>query len=128
MYFLSPASVSSLEGLKNLQGDYIYRPPAAGMPAMLWGYPICDNYGINAMTLTSAAGLKFAAFGNPKLMLMGLKRNPEILISREGILDTGSAVTFNALQADGAIIRVTERVGFKQVLTTGISVLKTAAA
>ncbi len=129
MYFLSPESVSGLEGLKDLQGRYIYREPAGALPAMLWGYPIADSVGINALTQTSAAALKFAAFGNPKLMLMGMRREIEILASREGVLDNGSGhVSFNALQADGEILRVTERIGIKGVLSTGLSVLKTAAA
>ena len=127
MFFLSPGEVSNLEGLKDLQGRYVYREPAAGLPAMLWGYPIADSVGINALTQASAAATRFAAFGNPKYMLMGMKRDINLIISREGILDNGTDVTFNALQADGAIVRCTERVGFKFILTTGISVLKSAA-
>lgn len=128
MFFLSPESVSGLEGLKDDQGRYIYRAPSEGMPAMLWGFPIADSVGINALTQTSAAATKFAAFGNPKLMLMGMRRQIEILASREGIIDSGSAVVFNALQADGEILRITERVGIKGVLASGLSVLKTASA
>lgn len=127
-YFLSPASVSSLEGLKDSQGRYIYREPAAGLPAQLWGFPIFDNVGINALTQTSAVATKFAAFGNPKLMLMGMRREIEILASREGVLDSSGTVSFNALQADGEILRITERIGIKGVLASGLSVLKTAAA
>jgi len=128
MYFLSPASVSGLEGLKDSQGRYIYREPSAGMPAQLWGYPIADNVGINALTQTSAAALKFAAFGNPKLMLMGMRREVEILASRDGVLDSSGTITYNALQADGEILRITERVGIKAILASGLSVLKTAAS
>ena len=127
MYFLSPASVSGLEGMKDLQGRYIYREPAGSLPAMLWGYPIADSIGINALTQTSAAALKFAAFGNPQHMLMGMRREIEILASREGILDNGTDIVFNALQADGEILRVTERVGIKGVLASGLAVLKTAS-
>ncbi len=127
-WFLSPDVVSSLEGLKDSQQRYIYREPAAGLPAMLWGYPIADSVGINALTLTSAAATKFAAFGNPKLMLMGMKREIEIFASREGILNAdANTISFNALQADGEILRVTERIGFQGVLASGLSVLKTAA-
>jgi HK97 family phage major capsid protein len=129
MYFLSPATVSELEGQKDLQNNYQYRPPAAGMPAMLWGFPIADTYGINALTITSAAATKFAAFGNPKHMLMGMRRELDLVVSREGIVQAGDAsIAFNALQADGAIVRLTERIAFKQPLTTPIAVLKTATA
>jgi HK97 family phage major capsid protein len=126
MYFLSPAQVSDLEGMKDQQLRYVYREPAAGMPATLWGFPIADSVGINALTKTSAAATRFAAFGNPKFMLMGVRRQLDMTISREGILDNGTDVLFNALQADGAIVRMTERIGFKAILTTGFSVLKTA--
>jgi len=128
MYFLSPACVSALEGLKDLQGRFIYREPAGALPATLWGSPIADNVGINALTQTSSAALKFAAFGNPKYMLMGMRREIEILASREGVLDSSGTISFNALQADGEILRVTERIGIKGVLASGLSVLKTAAA
>ncbi|MEW6511875.1 MAG: phage major capsid protein [Bacteroidota bacterium] len=129
MYFLSPGEVSNLEGLKDLQGRYIYREPGAGLPAMLWGYPIADSVGINALTQTSAAATKFAAFGNPRHMLMGMKRELELIVSREGVLQAGDgSISYNALQADGAIVRMTERIGFKMILTGGVAVLKTAAA
>jgi HK97 family phage major capsid protein len=129
MYFLSPADVSNLEGLKDLQGRFIYREPAAGLPAMLWGYPIADNVGINALTQASAANTRFAAFGNPKHMLMGMKRQLDLVVSREGVIQAGdNTIAYNALQADGAIVRMTERIGHKLVLPNGIAAMKTAAA
>jgi HK97 family phage major capsid protein len=128
MWWLSPSTVSGLEGEKDKQGRYIYREPAAGLPAMLWGYPIADSVGINALTKSTAAATKFAAFGNPSYMLMAVRRQLDLVVSREGVIDNGTDVLFNALQADGAIVRMTERIGFKSVLTTGFSVLKTASA
>ncbi|MBW7887448.1 MAG: phage major capsid protein [Bacteroidetes bacterium] len=128
MWFLSPESVSGLEGLKDLQGNYIYRAPAAGLPAMLWGYPIADSVGINALTQTSAVSTKFAIFGNPQNILMGMKREIEFYASREGILQNGAGtIILNALQADAEILRATERVGFKGVRANSLGVLKTAA-
>jgi hypothetical protein len=45
----------------------------------------------------------------------------------EGILDDGSgSVVYNALQADGAIVRTTERVGFNCILHNGLAVVKTS--
>jgi HK97 family phage major capsid protein len=127
MYFMAPSDVSSVEGMKDLQGRYIYREPSAGLPALLWGFPIADNVGINALIQTDAPGLKFAAFGNPRYMLMGMKREIETVVSMEGILDDGSgAVVYNALQADGAIVRTTERVGFNCILHNGLAVAKTS--
>lgn len=128
MWFLMPDSVSGLEGLKDLQGNYIYRAPAAGLPASLWGYPIADSIGINALTVADGAAKKFAAFGNPQNILMGMKREIEFYASREGILSDGAGVVIlNALQADAEILRATERVGFKGVRANSLGVLKTAA-
>lgn len=129
MYFLPPALISHLEGMKNSQGDYIYRPPAAGMPATLWGYPIAENEGIDALTQSDAASTKVAGFGNPKNVLMGMRRSLDMYLSREGIIqDTDESILVNALQQDASILRVTERIAFETVLTTAISVLRTAAS
>jgi HK97 family phage major capsid protein len=129
MWFLSPDQVSGVEGLKDAQGNYIYRAPAAGLPAMLWGYPIADSVGINALTQTSAPATKFAIFGNPRVMLMGMKREVTLIASREGVLSDGAgAIVLNALQQDAEILQATERVGFKGTRANYLAALKTAAA
>lgn len=130
MYFLPPTIISNLEGQKDLQGRYQYRPPAAGMPATLWGYPIAESEGIQALEQTSAAATKFAAFGDPKVILMGIKREIDVLVSREGVVQAADgSIALNALQADASIVRMTERIGFKAVAPTTdrVAVLKTAA-
>lgn len=130
MWFLSPDAVSGLEGMKDLQGNYIYRAPSGDLPARLWGYPIADSIGINAIgQITDGAAKKFAAFGNPQNILMGMKREIELYASREGVLSDGAgAVILNALQQDAEILRATERVGFKGVRANSIGILKTATA
>jgi HK97 family phage major capsid protein len=131
-WFMHPDIISVVEGLKDLQGRYIYRGPGDNRPATLWGYPIANNgEGIESMPdLTeSGASKKFICFGNPKRMLMGQRRELDLLVSREGILNSAANnISFNALQADGAIIRLTERVAFKLPLGDSFSFLKTAAA
>ena len=131
MWFLHPDILSHVEGLKDANLNYIYRAPGADRPALLWGYPIANNEGIESMpsVADSAAATRFVAFGNPKWMLMGIRRGLEVLVSREGILNTAAdAISFNALQADGAILRVSERIAFKAPLGAAFAYLKTAAA
>ena len=128
-YFLHPTLVSELEGLKDNQGNYIYRKPSEALPATLWGYPIANSLGIPALPglANSAPDERFAVFGNPRNTLMGQRRQIELVISKEGILDNGTDILFNTLQQDGAIVRLTERVGFKTMLSNAYAVLKTAA-
>jgi HK97 family phage major capsid protein len=131
MWFLHPDIISLVEGLKNLQGDYIFRNPGNDRPATLWGYPIADGDGIESMPALSdtAAATRFVAFGNPQWMLFATRRSLDMMVSREGILNTAANnISFNALQADGAILRMTERVAFKAPLGACFSYLKTAAA
>jgi len=130
MWFLHPDMISHVEGLKDLQGRYIYRGPGEGRPSTLWGYPIAGE-GIESMPAASdtAVSTRFAVLGNPKWMLMGTRRGLDVTVSREGILNTAANnISFNALQADGAILRVTERIAFKGPLGAAFSYLKTAAA
>jgi HK97 family phage major capsid protein len=132
MWMCHPDFISHVEGMKNAQGDYIYRAPGADRPALLWGYPIANSgEGIESMPslADSAAATPYVAFGNPQHMLMGMRRELDMMVSREGILNAANNdITLNALQADATILRMTERIAFKLVLTTAISVLKTAAA
>jgi HK97 family phage major capsid protein len=130
-WMLHPDMISHVEGMKDLQGNYIYRAPGADRPALLWGYPIANSgEGIESMPslADTAAATPFVAFGNPQHMLMGMRRELDFMVSREGILNTAAdAISLNALQADATILRMTERIAFKLPLTTAISVLKTAA-
>ncbi len=128
MWFMHPDIVSHVEGLKDMQNNYIYRNPGGDRPATLWGYPIANGEGIEAMPGLSAtaAATRFVAFGNPKWMLMGVRRGLEVMVSREGILNSSTSVSFNALQADGAILRLSERIAFKAPLGAAFAYLKTA--
>lgn len=129
-YFLSAASVSGLEGLKDAQGNYIYRPPQGALPATLWGYPIADGDGIEVLDeIESAANTRFAIFGNPKYRLMGVRREQEIAISQDAVIQAAdNSILVNLFQSDAEAMRLTERVGFKGVNLASSSALKTAAA
>lgn len=130
-WFLHPDLISGLEDMKDTQGRYIYRGPGDNRPALLWGYPIANNgEGVESMPAASdsAVSTKFAAFGNPRHMIMGMRRELEFAVSREAIIDNGTDVTYNAFQGDGTILKATERIAFKLVLANSIAFLKTAAS
>jgi len=123
-WFMHPDILSTVEGLKDLQGRYIFSGPANGRPASIWGYPVEEVEAMPALS-DSGASKRFVVFGNPQWMLMGTRRGLDVMVSREGILNTAANnISFNALQADGAILRVTERVAFKGPLGAAFSYLK----
>lgn len=129
-WFMHPDIVSLCEGLTDMQGRYIFRGPGENRPALLWGYPIANSDGVEACPAASATAVstRFVGFGNPKWMLMGQRRGLDMYVSRDGVLDNGTDISFNALQADGAILRTTERIAFKAPLGAAFAYLKTAAA
>lgn len=125
-FYMHPDIVSSIEQLKDSQGQYIYRQPGdASRPATLWGYPITVS---EKMPSSAAAGEKFVAFGDPNDMLFGTRRGVTLMTSREGVITSGSTVNFNALVNDGAILRITERIGFKAPIENAFAVMQTASS
>ena len=130
LFFMGAELVSILEGKKNLQLDYQFRSPTGTLPAMLWGYPIADIDGIAAFDdLVSAAGTRFAIFGNPKNRLFGSRREKEITVATEAVIqaDDGS-IAVNLFQQDAKALRITERIGFKGINQAASACLKTAVA
>lgn len=125
-FFMHPDMLAIIEQLKDLQFNYIYRKPAdTSTPGSIWGYPIVVT---EAMPATAGANTKFIVFGNPKWMLFGQRRGVTVDLSREAVLDSAGTISYNSFQADGSLLRITERVGFKAPLGTVFSYLKTAAA
>jgi HK97 family phage major capsid protein len=130
LFFLGAEIVSILEGKKNLQGDYQFRSPTGTLPAMLWGYPIADVDGVAVFDdLASAVGTRFAIFGNPKNRLFGSRREKEVTVATEAVIqaDDGS-IAVNLFQQDAKALRISERVGFKGINQAASAALKTAAA
>lgn len=130
-FFLNSSLMGVVERLKDTQGQYIYRQPSdPGRPGTLWGYPVEE---VEAMPKTSDSdqeGSRFIAFGNPANMLFGTRRGVTFDIGREGtIIDTSTAESsYSAFQQDGAILRVTQRIGFETPLDSNFVVMKTAAS
>lgn len=130
-YFVNPSIIGTLERIKGNDGQYVYRAPSvAGQPGTMWGIPVEEVEVLPGLSASSQEGSRFIAFGDPSNMLFGTRRGVSFDISREGsIIDTATAEnSYSAFQQDGAILRVTERIGFASPKADNFAVLKTAAS
>lgn len=126
-YFMHPDIISHIERLKDTDGNYIYRKPGDdSRPATLWGYPVTLTE-VMPNASDDAAESKFVVFGDPNRMLFGTRRGITLMTSMEGAITAGNNVSFNALTNDGAILRITERIGFKAPIEDAFANLETAA-
>lgn len=103
-----------IEQLENSAGYRIFQENISGNgPDTLLGHPIYTSEVMPASGSVNP-GDPFIIFGNPTRSLMGMRRGLTADVSREAVIaDASGAVTFNAFQMDGALLRLTERVGFK---------------
>jgi len=116
--------------LENTAGFRIFQENIqGGTPNMLLGFPIETSEVMPALT-DVGADEPFIVLGNPTRALMGMRRGITADISREAVLqDAEGDIAYNAYQADGALLRSTERVGFKvpTAFDGAFAVIKTAA-
>jgi len=117
--------------LENTAGYRLVQPDLTGAAIQrLLGYPVVL---VEAMPNPSgdSANAVLAVFGNPARFMMGQRRGMSVDTSREAVLSNAAgAVTYNAYQADGQLLRMSERVGF-QVPTAyqpAIGLLKAAGS
>lgn len=117
--------------LENTAGYRLVQPDLTGMAVQrLLGYPVVLVEAMNN-PVGDDASTELVVFGSPSRFLMGQRRGMSVDTSREAVLSNAAgAVTYNAYQADGQLLRMSERIGF-QVPTAyqgSIGVLKTAAS
>lgn len=130
-WFMHRTVKDAIEQFENTAGNRIFQAGIAGTsPDTLLGFPIVT---VEAMPAYSAvgAGDPFIILGNPKRALMGQRRGITADISRDAVIQNGSGtIVYNAFQADGALLRITERVGFKvpSAYESGFAVMKAAAS
>lgn len=125
-WFMHDSIYAIIERLKDLEGAYIYRQPSApGGVGTIWGDPVEF---VDVMPSTTGANTRFIAYGDPSNMLFGNRRGVTFDIGREGtIIGAADATTaYSAFQQDGAILRVTERIGFATPLGANFAVIRTA--
>lgn len=129
-FFMHDSIQGVVERLKDNEGRPIYRMPGDGTgPGNIYGYPV-EWVDVMPSIADDDEGLRFIAFGNPANMLFGNRRGVTFDIGREGtIINSADATTaYSAFQQDGAILRVTQRIGFETPLDQNFVVIKTAAS
>lgn len=120
-----------IKQFENSAGYRIFQEMITGTgDATLLGFPVTTAEVMPSLTGVGA-GEPFAVLGDPRRTLMGQRRGLTLDVSQEAILqDENGDIAFNAFQADGALLRITERVGYKtpQANEDRYVVLKTASA
>lgn len=117
--------------LENTAGNRVVQITIDGTPALrLLGYPVVLSEAMNNPA-GDLANTELAVFGRMNRSLMGVRRGMSIDTSREAILaDSNGVVIYNAYQADGQLMRISERIAFQTPTANqaGFGVLVTAAS
>lgn len=117
--------------LENSAGFRIFQENIqGGTPNQLLGFPIITSEVMPSLTAVGADE-PFIVLGNYSRALMGMRRGITADISREAVLqDAQGDIVYNAYQGDGALLRITERVGFKvpTAYEDAFAVIKTAVS
>ena len=127
---------SVMEEIRQLENGAGYRLFSENLTQsgamMLLGYPVTFSEVLPASSGITGNSKPILAFGDFGRVLMGIKRGMTADVSREAILQNSSTgdIIYNAYQGDGALLRVTERIGFAvpQSVAGAIAVLKSLAA
>lgn len=132
-WLLNEATVKALMLLKRNAEANNYIMLDAANPigiARLLGYPLVDPEGVDDILFpTDAVSTIFGAFGDFTRSLFGQRRGITLTTSREGVLSTAAGVvTYNALQQDGIIAKITERVAIGHPQPDAYALIKTAAS
>lgn len=130
-WVLSESVVTALITLKrnNEANNFILLDPNdPGRLARFLGYPVVDAEGLEDQFFPAdGAGKKFAAFGDFRYSYFGQRRGMTVETSRVAVLnDAQGNVVFNAMQQDGQVVKVTERIGIGHVQPDRYVVGKTA--
>ncbi len=130
-WVMHPSFEDVIQLLENGAGFRIYQPTGVrdGMVDRFLGFPIewCESY---PSVDEVGAEEKFASLGNYNRVLFGQRRGVTADVSREAILQAANGdIAYNAFQADGALLRISERVGVAPApgVVDSILTLKTAA-
>lgn len=120
----------AVEQFENTAGYRIFQENISGEgPDSLLGLPIITSEVMPSFT-GAGADEPIILLGNYNRALMGMRRGLTADISREAVLqDAQGDIVYNAFQGDGALLRITERVGFKvpSAYEDAFAVVKTAA-
>ncbi|MDB4726334.1 phage major capsid protein [bacterium] len=110
--------VDVMEQYESTGGQRIFQPALQenARPRFL-GFPINTSEALVDAT-ADVANVDFGILGNYKRSLMGIARGLTVETSTDGVLSNAAgAVTYNALQQDGMILKISTRVGFQTPLS-----------
>ena len=102
-----------IKQLETSSGDRIFQEMIVGTgDDTLLGFPV-ETSEVYPDFDSVGADEPFISFGDHRTMLMGQRRGVSASQSREAVIqDPDGNIVYNAYQADGALLRITERIGF----------------
>jgi len=131
VFIMSDTIKSLVAKIEDGNGNRIFHETIDGAePDRLLGYPIEVSEVMPDATDVSA-GDPFVIFGNPQRALLGQRRGVTADVSEEAVIqDTNGDIVYNAFQAEGSLLRISERVGFKvpSAWEDSFSILETASS
>ncbi len=131
-WVMNETVMDTIRQIENSAGFRLFSESLAeGGAVNLLGYPVVFSDVYPAASAISGTDEPILSFGDHGRMLMAIKRGLRADVSREAILQNSGndSIIYNAYQADGSLLRVTERVGFAApaAVQPDIVVLKTKA-
>jgi len=120
-----------IKQLETSSGDRIFQEMIVGTgDDTLLGFPV-ETSQVYPNFDSVGAGDPFISFGDHRTMLMGQRRGVTASQSREAVIqDSNGNIVYNAYQADGALLKITERIGFAapSAVQPNIVTINTAAS
>lgn len=113
-WFVEYSTLDHISQLENSAGYRLFANAFSdGQPGSILGDPVTM---VDVLPKIGSVGADtpFIAYGNPMRALFGVRRGMTADISREAVVQNGAGdIVYNAFQADGAILRLTQRLGIK---------------
>jgi HK97 family phage major capsid protein len=125
-FLLNRLYMSVFRKMKDTTGRYLFSDATAGSPATLMGYEAIVS---DVAPTPGVAGVNkpILAFGNFKTAgVVTTKGDLQVkFLDQATVYDTDNSTSINLAQQDMSALRFVERVGFKLVVPTAVTVLKT---
>jgi HK97 family phage major capsid protein len=122
-FYMNRTVLSVIRKLKDLDGNYIYQNPGAGLPSTIWNYPVVTSDAFP--TAGSVTTTPYVLFGNLQLgCIFGDKQQLRTqLLDQATITDTDGQTSINLAEQDMVALRIVERVGYVVALPSALTVL-----
>ena len=128
-FLLNRLYMSVFRKMKDTTGRYLFSDATAGSPATLMGYEAIVS-DVAPVPGTAGTNKPILAFGDFKTAgIVTTKGDLAVkFLDQATVYDTDNSTEINLAQQDMSALRFVERVGFKLVVPTAVSVLKTPAS